>query len=113
MMASVAMMTPAAPRKTAAAALIRDQPRSRRASTNGANVAATMAATSTDAVDVERTTAIPTRTTPSATAARSRQPTAASRCSQPGTRPSSGGRAVAICSYAEGSSDGRVRDAAR
>ena len=54
MMARVAMITTAAPRKTAAAALIRDQPRLRRASTNGANVAATMAATSTEAVTVER-----------------------------------------------------------
>ena len=56
MTTSVAMMTAAATRKTAAAALIRDQPRFRRASTYGANVAATIAATRIDAVTVERTT---------------------------------------------------------
>ena len=43
-------MTTAAPTKTAAAALIRDQPRLRRVSTKGAKVAAMMAATRIDAV---------------------------------------------------------------
>ena len=80
-----------APTKTAAAALIRDQPRSRRASTNGANVAATMAATRIDAVTVESRTAIQRRTRPSAIVASNRQPTAASRSSQPGTSPSPSG----------------------
>src|SRR4051794_1855744 len=54
----VAMITAIAPRKTTAAALIRDQPRSRSASTNGANVAATIAATRIEAVTVNSVLAI-------------------------------------------------------
>ena len=53
MITSVAMITAAAPRKTAAAALIRDQPRLRRARTNGAKVAATIAATRIETVTVD------------------------------------------------------------
>ncbi len=91
MITSVARMTTMAPTKTAAAALIRDQPRSRRASTNGANVAATMAATRIDAVTVDSRMAIQRRTRPSAIVASNRQPMAASRSSQPGTSPSPSG----------------------
>ncbi len=58
MITIVAMIAAIAPTKTTAAALILDQPRSRRASTNGAKVAATMAATRTDAVTVPRRTAM-------------------------------------------------------
>ena len=53
----VTPMTTNAPRNTAAAALIRDQPRLRSAMTYGANVAATMSATRIDAVTVPRTPA--------------------------------------------------------
>src|SRR5689334_10743283 len=95
---TIAMITTPAPTNTAAAALIRDQPRSRRRRTNGAKVAATIPASRMDAVTVQRITMIWTRTNPNAIAARSRQPTAARRVSQPGTSwgASSGGGAVSV-----------------
>src|SRR6187399_1326036 len=95
MRTSVAMITAAAPRKTAAAALIRDQPRSRSARTNGANVAAMMPATRIDAVTSDSRSAIQMTTTIRAIAARIRQPIAARRLSQPGTSSGAGGSAVA------------------
>ena len=79
MIARVAMITTAAPRNTAAAALIRDQPRFRKVRTNGANVAATMAATRIETVTVASLTAIASRTRPRRIAASTRQPMAASR----------------------------------
>ncbi len=75
--------------ETTPAALARPQPRARRSMTYGASVAARIRATMIDAATVNNSTTIDHRTNPRASVTRTRQPIAARRASQPGTRGSS------------------------
>ena len=80
----MATMIRRAPRVTTPAAFARPHPRRRSAITYGANVAATMPATRTDAVVVESWIASQITTTPKPIVARMRQPTAPSHVSHSG-----------------------------
>ena len=85
MSASVPSTISTATTVTSAAEAVRDQPRLRSPMTNGEKVAARITARSADAVTVNSSAAMKTRTPASATAASTRQAMAAALISQSGT----------------------------